>query len=342
MKPGLRTESGFSMLEVLVAMTITLVALGVAFSAFEGVSGAREAATLLTDNNQSLRTSLNLMTRDLLSTGRDVLVGGIPIPSGNVTPLVRPGPTGAALTLPADNITLQAVTPGPGLGPLVNGIATDVVTMLMVDTSLPLDSQFLTNVAGDGSSVTVDPAVPIDAPGNRIQPGDLIWLSNSLNNAIQMVTGRAGQTIQFAAGDPMNLNQRGAQRGTVLQMQQAPGVYPQTTARRVLMISYYIDASSPARPRLMRRINLGQDRAIGMDIENLQITYDLVDGTANVANVDAPVPPSTPAQIRKANVFLSGRSHRPWSRTRQFLRNTLSTQVSLRSLSYMDRYPAEQ
>src|SRR5438876_8723990 len=171
------------MLEVLVAMTITLVALGVAFSAFEGVSGAREAATLLTDNNQSLRTSLNLRTGDLLSTGRDVLGGGIPIPSGNVTPLVRPGPTGAALTLPADNITLQAVTPGPGLGPLVNGIATDVVTMLMVDTSLPLDSQFLTNVAGDGSSVTVDPAVPIDAPGNRIQPGDLIWLSNSLNNA---------------------------------------------------------------------------------------------------------------------------------------------------------------
>ena len=92
----------------------------------------------------------------------------------------------------------------------------------------------------------------------------------------------------------------------------------------------------------MRQTNLGQDRAIGIDIENLQITYDLVDGTANIANVDAPVPPSTPAQIRKANVFLSGRSHRPWSRTRQFLRNTLSTQVSLRSLSYMDRYPAEQ
>ena len=115
-------------------------------------------------------------------------------------------------------------------------------------------------------SVTVDPAVPIDAPGNRIQPGDLIWLSNSLNNAIQMVTGRAGQTIQFAAGDPMNLNQRGAQRGTVLQMQDARGSYPQMKARRVLTISYYIDASYGTRPRLMRRINLGQDRAIGIDI----------------------------------------------------------------------------
>jgi len=328
------------MLEVLVAMTITLVALGVAFSAFEGVSGAREAATLLTDNNQSLRTSLNLMTRDLLSAGRGVIVGGIPIPSGNATPLVRPGPADAVLTFPAGNITLQAVTPGSGLGPAINGIATDVITFLMVDTSLPLDSQFLTNVAGDGSSVTVDPSIPIDNPGNAIQPGDLIWLSNG-GNAIQMVTGRAGQTIQFAAGDPMNLNQRGAQRGTVLQMQRAPGLYPQTKARRVLMISYYIDASDAARPRLMRRINLGQDRAIGIDIENLQITYDLVDGTANQANVDAPVAPNTPAQIRKANVFLAGRSHRPWSRTGQFLRNTLSTQVSLRSLSFFDRYPME-
>ena len=105
------------------------------------------------------------MTRDLLSAGRGVIVGGIPIPPGNATPLVRPGPAGAALTFPAGNITLQAVTPGPGLGPVVNGIATDVITILMVDTSLPLDSQFLTDVAGDGSSVTVDPAVPIDTPG---------------------------------------------------------------------------------------------------------------------------------------------------------------------------------
>src|SRR5437867_10402477 len=160
MKRGLRTESGFSLLEVLVAMTITLVALGVAFSAFEGVSRAREAATLLTDNNQSLRTSLNLMSRDLLSAGRDVLPGGIPIPSGNVVPLVRPGPPG--LTFPVDDIALQAVTPGPGLGPAVNGVATDVITILTVDPSLALESRYLTDVAGDGSSVTVDPAVAID------------------------------------------------------------------------------------------------------------------------------------------------------------------------------------
>ena len=342
MSSAVRTESGFSLLELLVAMTITLVALGVAFTAFESVSGAGEAATLLTDSNQGLRSSLNLMTRDLLSAGRDVLVGGIPVPSGTATPLVRPGPAGAALTFPVGDLTLQAVTPGAGLGPVVNGIATDIVTILMVDTSLALDRGFLADVAGDGSSVTVDPAIPIDGAANGVREGDLIWLSNARDNAIQMVTGVAAQTIEFAAGDPMNLNQRGAPRGTVLQMQQSPGVYPQTTARRVLMISYYLDAANPNRPRLMRRVNLGPDRAIGMDIENLQITYDLVDGARNPVNVDAPVEPNTPAQIRKANLFLSGRSHRPWSRTRQFLRNTLSTQVSLRSLSFVDRYPTEQ
>jgi prepilin-type N-terminal cleavage/methylation domain-containing protein len=342
MKSAVRTESGFSLVELLVSMTITLVALGVAFTAFESVSGAREVATLLTDNNHSLRSSVNLMTRDLMSAGRDVLVGGIPVPSGNAAPLLRPSPAGTTLTFPAGNLTLQAVTPGPGLGPVVNRIATDIVTILMVDTSLPLYSQFLTDVAGDGSSVTVDPAIPIDGAGNAIQAGDLIWLKNPRGNAIQMVTGRAGQTIQFAAGDPMNLNQRGAQQGTILQMQQPVGEPPQTTARRVLMISYYLDVSNPARPRLMRRVNLGQDRAVGIDIENLQITYDLVDGATNPVNVDAPVAPNTSAQIRKANLFLSGRSHRPWSRTQQFLRNTLSTQVSLRNLSFMDRYPTEQ
>jgi hypothetical protein len=46
----------------------------------------------------------------------------------------------------------------------------------------------------------------------------------------------------------------------------------------------------------------------------------------------------SPNQIRKANLMVSGRSRIPMRGTRQFFRNRLFTQVSLRSLAFVDRY----
>ncbi len=136
----------------------------------------------------------------------------------------------------------------------------------------------------------------------------------------------------------MGLNQQGAASGTIIRLQSPPGAYPETTASRVSMISYYVDASVANRPRLMRRVNLRPDRPIGIGIENLQLTYDLVDGVTNpVDQASIPVL-NTPAQIRKANVVVSGRSRTVWTQTRQYLRTSLATQISLRSLSFVDRY----
>ncbi|MBI4484509.1 MAG: prepilin-type N-terminal cleavage/methylation domain-containing protein [Acidobacteria bacterium] len=339
MAPRASSESGFTLLELLVATALSLVVLGAAFTAFQSMADANDGAVLLSDVNLNLRNSLTLITRDLVSAGRDIPVGGIPIPSGaDADPLVRPAPTGVALTFPAADGTLAAVTTGQALGPIINGVATDMITVLMSDPLLDLTSEFLTDVAADGSSVTVDPAIPIDDPVIGVAAGDLIMLSNSLGFAIQMVTGRTGQVIEFAEGDPMNLNQRDTGQGTIIQLQSAPGEYPPTSAMRVLMISYYIDDTQPDRPRLIRRVNLGGERVIAVGIENLQLAYDLVDGVTDPVNLPEPVLPNTPDQIRKANVFLSGRSFREWRRADQLLRTSVSTQVGLRSLSFRDRY----
>ena len=75
----------------------------------------------------------------------------------------------------------------------------------------------------------------------------------------------------------------------------------------------------------------------------------MVDGVTNPSNVrmvaadlttgGACAPsPCSPNQIRKVNVFLAGRSAQRFSVTERFFRNTLSTQVSLRSLALVDRY----
>jgi hypothetical protein len=123
-------------------------------------------------------------------------------------------------------------------------------------------------------------------------------------------------------------------------------------------VSYYLDVQTePGRPRLVRRLNNGHPTefdnslgtAVAFDIEGLQITYDLVDGVNNPANVrmndddlsgaGACSPdPCSPNQIRKINIMLLGRSRAPLQSTRQYFRTRLITQVSLRSLALVDRY----
>ena len=91
-----------------------------------------------------------------------------------------------------------------------------------------------------------------------------------------------------------------------------------TEATRIRMITYYIDAlTDPLRPRLVRRINNGAATAVAFDIENLSISYDLVDGDKNPANVKMSAAdlggtgacspdPCSPNQIRKINIMLVG------------------------------------
>lgn len=336
MRIDLRGDAGVSLTEMLIAMTITMTALGIAMTTFDSLADTRDAMTLLTDTNQNLRSSLNVMTRDLLSAGRGIPVGGVPIPFGG-NPIVRPGPTGTTRTFPTGDLRLPAVSPGHGLGPVVNNIATDIITMLMLDPNVPSDWQ-VTNVADDGSSIIVAPEVDI----RSVTPGDLIMFNNGERYAIQMVTQRTDQTIQFGSDDGMHLNQPGAADGTIMQLQ-INGEFPQAmSVSRILMISYYVDSSNPSRPQLMRRVNLRGDRSVGVAVENLQITYDLVDGVTNPVNVDVPIAPLTPHQIRKANVFVAGRSYAVVTKSQDYVRTSLSTQVSLRNLSFVDRYAEEQ
>jgi hypothetical protein len=124
------------------------------------------------------------------------------------------------------------------------------------------------------------------------------------------------------------------------------------------MISYYLDNTlDPTTPRLIRHMNWGsptaaenqRGRTVAFAIENLQFTYDMVDSVTNFANVrmvDADLTTAgacSPAacsanQVRKVNVFLSARSQRRFTGTARFIRNSLNTQVSLRSLALVDRY----
>ena len=333
-------EAGFTLAELLVSTVVTLMVLAAALGSFSDAVRVTDAARETTDTNQSLEVATTLMVRDFIQAGWRVPLGGVSLPSGaGAVAIKRPSPAGSDMTFPLGTEVLPSLTPGASLGPLILGVQTDMIHVLYVDPTLPIYENHVITMASDGSSATV--ANTIDITGqDKIQAGDLILIKNYFGNALQMVTSTDEQTMFFGAGDPMNLNQRNAASGSVMQLKtsgQNPWQNPKLY--RVHLISYYIDATTdPALPRLVRQVGMGPRLAIALGIENIQFTFDLVDGVTNPTNLQDAVSPNAPHQIRKVNLFLAGRSIDVNPRTRQFYRNTVATQVSLRSLAFVDRY----
>ena len=370
------SAAGFSLIEMIVSMGVTVVIMGAVMQTMSSAIRANQSTLLVTGMNANLRTGMDLMTRDLLQTGQGLPGGGvILIPAGAGSSQLRlPGPPGTAYKSVVGDTDISAVTPGPGLGPVINGVATDMITMLEADSAF--DHKNLLALAADGSSMTVTKPQPdgstcdISNGGpDDVLPGQLILLTKGSAAALVQVTSVDGdQKAFFAVNDSLNLNQPGAAAGNITALLATvpadtlpalPGPqYVPTLATRIRMISYYIDVTTvPARPRLVRRMNNGNpltfDNTLGnvvaFDVEGLTISYDINDSATNpsgvrftasdIAGTGACNPnPCNMNQIRKVNAIVTGRSPVVSQTSGQFFRNSLATEVALRSLAFVDRY----
>jgi prepilin-type N-terminal cleavage/methylation domain-containing protein len=292
----------------------------------------------------------------------------------------KPSPPTLAYKFPVASTTLQAITPGFGQGlptatpsPANNGTTlfgpnnTDMITMIFADNSLidntiPASPHTLSEfpiflapaggnpgcpagaIAANGSTVTFDvTCININTGNTGLHAGDLIMFQNGGGVTLQCVTAVAGQTVTFAAGDAFKLNQTGLPNSTLPQTASPAnsGKYPPTTATRIWMITYYIDSNTnPQRPVLMRQVNFNPAVAVAEVIENLNVTYDIVNAQVTVPPVNAQqiILPDTPAQIRKVNLLLAARSETASNQTRGYFRNNLQTEVSIQSLSFFSLY----
>ena len=396
-------EAGFSLPEVLIAMALMLLVLGGVFTAMTNAMEAQRTVREITAMNGNLRVSMDLVVRDMLQVGQGLPTGRrVSIPSGaGSARLVYPGDgpgipddgpcTG--VTQFANLTSLPAVTVGPNLGPRVNGICTDVVTTLAVDSAFQQEG--VAAITANGRSITIDNDVDIDGAGadldgiaNNIRPGDLIMLTKGTRSTLLQVSSiDDGNVLNFDPGDSLNLNQFDnadplVMGGTINALRAASPIDPlvtaqdvgpdniagtaddapagqwgtgQTAASRVWMITYYVDSlTNPTNPRLVRIINNQPPTVVGMGVEALRFTYDIGDGVLNPTNVRmvpadllANGPCDDPGtgtnevcsenQIRKVNVVLAMRSEER-SPHGDFYHNTLFTQVSLRSMAFVDRY----
>ncbi|MGB8324531.1 MAG: prepilin-type N-terminal cleavage/methylation domain-containing protein [Candidatus Acidiferrum sp.] len=374
--------AGFTLIELMIAMGVTMVLLYAAVSVFRDASNSNLVVTQAADMGENFRAGLNMMQLDLQQVGSGIPTGGINIPytapCGTTPAINRPALT-TGMTFPYPGATCEstipAVEPGSMMGPAItapdatagtpanpNSI-TDEITMMYADNAAGLDGLPVNQPATPGPpaspgcpngklvlsgttlTVTLDPTCLnlANNPNNvQINTGDLIMFSNTLGNTLMYVSAvnTSANTITFSQGDPFDLNGRTETGGTIKQLQSG-GVFPVTLATRIWMISYYLDnVSSPPYIRLIRQVNFNPPTPVGETLENLQFTYNFIDGATNPSNQVSVPTGNSESNIRSVNVYLGARGARPvWQGNKSiYARTNLMTQVSLRSLAAVNRY----
>jgi type II secretory pathway pseudopilin PulG len=374
----MKKQSGFTLIEFTIAMAVTMTALLATVLAFRMTTYANQNVTQREDMADNIRAGLNLLEQDLIMTGMGVPTGGIAIPTfaatsacpGGTSNLARPVPTGTA-TFPVCNTALPPIEPGNAMGPLITApdatalTNSDIITVVYEDntasstgTIVGMNGQPVNgtscpggSITASGNSVTFDSTCfnlsTLAASGVQINPGDLIMFSNTNGKALQLVTSVSGQTLGFSSGDAFHLNGiTSANGGTIKYLQNYTtsgstttylGTYPQTLATRIWMVSYWLDnVTDPIHIRLDRALNFNAPQPVGETLENLQFTFNFNDGIA----VNQPSIPTgySESQIRSVNLYMSTRSTSMLGQTKQYARENFQTQLSLRSMAYVNRY----
>jgi type II secretory pathway pseudopilin PulG len=280
-----------------------------------------------------------------------------------------------ATCLPAScTLNLPSITTGYQLGPMIDNQPTDMITIMTIDEFTPniatppaiAGAPTVTEgtIAADGKSVTL-PLTSVWLVGDAandtkpLQVGDLVYFKSPTGNAIQTITSTTATSILFASGvsaDWFNFNQPGAlnwpmagiKGGGATSAAMGGGTFTTpVTMMRAMMITYYVDSTTtPGAPRLTRQLNHFTAQALAGVVEDLDLTYDLVDGTVNPAGVKSlpftivgtPNQTYNAGQIRKVNLHVGVRSETMSKPSQDYVRNHISTAVDVRNLASKDRY----
>ena len=344
-----RKQRGYSLVELLIAMALGVLVLTAAMMMLTKAMDATFMVTQRAEMQSNARTAVSFLSRDLSLAGTGFPQGGIQGPTGAGSSAPRFGCSavqGCYFGLNQyPNNYITAIVPNPNGGPLQLGVQTAIVTVVYLDTTLPLNTFPLAAVSASGNQITFAAGYnpPINDPVVGLQVGDVLYLQNANGTAMAEITGIGGNVITLANLDPLNLNQSAAASGNVKSLANpsppaVAGTYPQISAYRLNVITYFIQVQANGTPRLMRQVNAQNAVPIADNIENLQLSYDIFDDTAGVATANLPDANLKPNQIRQVNIVVTARTPSRQKPFNDFQRLTLATSVVPKNLSFRDRY----
>ena len=361
MRSAEHNERGFSLMELLVAVSLGLIVLAATTQLFKNGMDATVLVSQSSEMQQNARATLNLIAKDVSMAGSGLPSGGLALPFGAGSTASFFAVDSNRAWLPANTYPtnfMYGIIPGAGNGLesggpttiTATGSGSDAITVIYADYAFPLNQYTTaippTNPNGDLVQFSPPAAPPVGFPAIQsptgIQVGDLILFTNNLGSAVGEVTGiaavGANTNIAFADGDPLKMNQSGAANGNIKSIIGGGA----TVANRIWAVTYFLEVPAAATgqpPRLMRQVNGQTPQPVADNIINLQVTYDLCDGTngpgcSNVPNALAV--PFSPTQIHKVNIQIMAQTLTSYGNKSRS--TVLATSVSTRSLSFKDRY----
>ncbi len=371
MQPKLaRSNRGFTLIEILVAMALGLLVVGVAIQLYSKAVDATWRVTQRTQMQEDLRAAEDMMAKDIsmAATGLTGQPGGVGLATGAGIPSPAYGCDQGQCYLPVSTRTgvnfpanptpyLYWIIPGQGLGAQVfaGRGPTDAITVTYADMWFALQCYNVTFPNNTQATFTLQsplqascqtPALPepvraVSDDAYGLKAGDLVLFTNASGGvAVGEVTQSASGngpafTVNFATADALRLNQPGASAGSLQQMF-ASGTA--TTALRLLMISYYIDIPAITNiPTLMRQVNGQTPVPLAENIVDLRLDYDVYDANGNLLPNQGSPSPANINTIRKVNIQnLTARSS--MRGTPGFQSLDVQTSVSVRNMSFQNRY----
>jgi prepilin-type N-terminal cleavage/methylation domain-containing protein len=312
----LKSQRGFSLLELLVASSIGVAVVLVMTSLFKTGMDATTRVSQRAETQQNMRAAVELITKDISLAGAGLPAGGLQLTTAGLSKFAC-NQTGTCYitngNYPNSGATpnyMYAIEPGFGTG-VQNGLAIAAAPGLINSslTAVYCDYNFpLTNFNFSITSTTTTAVAVINgavqpnnilAPGG-LQVGDLLLFTVNIagdgktvngNSSIQTaavvaeVTGIPNNTlVQFNVTDPLNFNHTAGSNNLAAvsaAIAAAPAnSNPQTSVCRLQVVSYFLQippaGGTVQTPRLMRQVNGLDAVPVADNIINLQFTYDII------------------------------------------------------------------
>jgi prepilin-type N-terminal cleavage/methylation domain-containing protein len=314
------SDRGFTLVELLIALTLGLLVVGAAVELFSRSVSATWLISQRAELQQNARASSNLLSKDISLAGAGLPTGGVALASGtpsnpiygcDYTGACYLGPTNTgSVTYPNQVVSgntinyMYGVIPGWKRGITVNAAAgaTDVITVVYADTTFLLSDYTVKFNDVNGNSVTFTLPAPAPNPldqavnntGVGLQQGDLVLFASNAGSAyaVAEVTAPLGAgagpsyNVSFGNNDTLLFNQNTATSNSLKQIATAAGTAGPAvgvTATRIWSITYYLD-NTTLTPTLMRLVNARKPVPVAENVADLRFTYDTYDNNGVLLN----------------------------------------------------------
>jgi prepilin-type N-terminal cleavage/methylation domain-containing protein len=295
-----RSQYGFSLVEVLVAMTVMLIVVGAIFSLVASSMKVATSTYEMTDAQQNLRTAQEFINRDIMNAGDGLKsISLIRAPTAFISSYVTltPVPPLGQLAIFTTDNAVPAGTAVTGAVPAANiRGGTDRQTILEIDPEfnagvaisllpaapLPLPAR-PASIDATGSTITF----PVGQSMSIFTQGEVYFISSGINGTFATITNvnTAARQLSFAQGagpDPYGFNVVGA--GGNITFVSTAGTKA-SSLQRMKIIQYYVTDTK----LLMRRVfgiqGAGvRESIIAEHVLDVQFNYSLIitDALGNV------------------------------------------------------------